>query len=60
MAEPVAHEFARFDELVRVLREQCPWDRDQTHASLRRHLVEETYEVIEALDARAASLGLTV
>lgn len=54
LAEPVAHEFARFDELVRVLREQCPWDREQTHASLRRHLVEETYEVIEALDARAS------
>lgn len=54
LAEPVAHEFARFDELVRVLRDRCPWDRDQTHASLRRHLLEETYEVIEALDARAA------
>ncbi len=53
MAEPVAVEFARFDELVRVLREQCPWDREQTHASLRRHLLEETYETLEALDARA-------
>jgi len=28
----------------------CPWDRDQTHESLRAHLVEETYEVLEALD----------
>lgn len=28
LAEPIAHEFARFDELVRVLREQCPWDRE--------------------------------
>ncbi len=54
LAVPVAHEFARFDELVRVLREQCPWDREQTHASLRRHLLEETYEVLEALDARSA------
>jgi len=53
VAEPVAAEFARFDELVRVLRDQCPWDREQTHASLRRHLLEETHEVLEALDARA-------
>ncbi|MEO0494736.1 MAG: nucleoside triphosphate pyrophosphohydrolase [Actinomycetota bacterium] len=53
VAEPVAHEFARFDELVRTLRDECPWDRKQTHASLRRHLLEETHEVLEALDARA-------
>lgn len=54
LAEPVAAEFVRFDELVRVLREKCPWDREQTHASLRRHLLEETHETLEALDARAA------
>ena len=54
VAEPVAHEFARFDELVRTLRDECPWDRKQTHASLRRHLLEETHEVLEVLDARAA------
>lgn len=40
----------------------CPWDRAQTHASLRSHLVEETYEAIEAidrgdLDALAGELG---
>ncbi|MBM3190178.1 MAG: hypothetical protein FJZ90_15835, partial [Chloroflexi bacterium] len=29
----------------------CPWDREQTHASLRPHLLEETYEVLAALDA---------
>ena len=29
----------------------CPWDRDQTHASLRRALLEECYEALEALDA---------
>lgn len=28
----------------------CPWDREQTHATLRRYLVEETYEAIEAID----------
>jgi MazG family protein len=40
-------------ELVAVvarLRRECPWDREQTHLSLRRYLLEETYEVLEALD----------
>ena len=31
----------------------CPWDREQTHASLRKHLLEESYEVYDALDAGA-------
>ena len=44
----------RLDELVRTLRRQCPWDREQTHTSLRRYLLEETYETLEALDARIA------
>ncbi|MEY2463718.1 MAG: tetrapyrrole methylase family protein / MazG family protein [Acidimicrobiaceae bacterium] len=47
----VASEVARFDELVHVLRERCPWDRSQTHRSLTRHLLEETYEVLDALEA---------
>jgi tetrapyrrole methylase family protein/MazG family protein len=50
LAEPVAGEVARFHELVRTLRAECPWDREQTHASLTRHLLEETYEVLEAID----------
>lgn len=54
LAEPVGADFVRFDELVRVLRAECPWDREQTHESLRRHLLEETHETLEALDARAA------
>jgi len=29
----------------------CPWDREQTHATLKKYLIEETYEVIEAIDA---------
>lgn len=33
------------------LRAECPWDRKQTHRSLARHLVEETYEAIEAIEA---------
>jgi tetrapyrrole methylase family protein/MazG family protein len=42
-------------EVVAHLRapEGCPWDREQTHASLRRHLLEEAYEAIEAMDAES-------
>jgi tetrapyrrole methylase family protein / MazG family protein len=44
--------FEAFQEIIAHLRapEGCPWDREQTHLSLRRYLLEETYEVIEALD----------
>ena len=44
-------DFAVFVRVVRRLRRDCPWDRKQTHKSLRHSLIEETYEVIEALDA---------
>ncbi|HEX9995020.1 MAG TPA: MazG family protein [Acidimicrobiales bacterium] len=50
LAAPVAGEVARFADLVRTLRRECPWDREQTHASLARHLVEETYETVDAID----------
>ena len=49
LAEPVAAELTRFSELVRTLRAECPWDRAQTHQSLTRHLIEETYEVLDAI-----------
>jgi tetrapyrrole methylase family protein/MazG family protein len=54
LATPVAAELVALDELVHTLRERCPWDRRQTHASLGRHLLEESYEVLEAIDAVAA------
>ena len=41
-------------ELVEVmdrLRRECPWDREQTHRSLTRYLLEETYETLEALES---------
>jgi tetrapyrrole methylase family protein/MazG family protein len=50
LAAPVGAELVRFDELVRTLRVRCPWDREQTHQSLTRHLLEETYEVLEAIE----------
>lgn len=45
--------FEAFQEMIAHLRspEGCPWDRDQTHLSLRPFLLEETYEVLGALDA---------
>jgi MazG family protein len=33
------------------LRAECPWDQEQTHASLTRHLLEEAYEALDALEA---------
>jgi MazG family protein len=42
--------FQQFIEIVKRLRKECPWDREQTHKSLRHGLIEETYEVIEAID----------
>jgi tetrapyrrole methylase family protein / MazG family protein len=45
--------FESFQEIIAHLRapEGCPWDREQTHQTLRSHLLEEAYEVITALDA---------
>ena len=51
LAAPVAGEMARLHRLARTLREQCPWDQEQTHSSLVRYLIEETYEVVDALNA---------
>jgi tetrapyrrole methylase family protein/MazG family protein len=43
-----------FQEVVARLRapDGCPWDREQTHLSLRKYLLEETYEALQALDAQ--------
>ena len=43
-----------FINIVRRLRKDCPWDREQTHKSIRHSLIEETYEVIEAIDQNNA------
>jgi tetrapyrrole methylase family protein/MazG family protein len=55
LAAPVGAELLRFTELVHTLRHRCPWDRQQSHASLRRYLVEEAYEVLDVLDRLAAA-----
>ena len=51
MAEPVSGELTRLHQLARTLREHCPWDREQTHDSLIKHLIEETYEVVDAIES---------
>ncbi len=53
---PALDELSSFEALQNIIAhlrsaEGCPWDREQTHKSLRPFLIEETYEVLEALDA---------
>ena len=50
VAEPVGIELARLESVVARLRDECPWDAEQTHRSLVRHLVEECYEAVEAIE----------
>lgn len=53
---PLPSDLSQFSTLVQIIAhlrspEGCPWDRKQTHATLREHLLEECYEVLAALDA---------
>ncbi len=50
LSRPPAYELARAASVVATLRTACPWDAEQTHQSLVRHLLEETYEAIEAIE----------
>ena len=52
-ADQTQSSFSAFQETIAHLRapEGCPWDRQQTHQSLRPFLLEEVYEVLEVLDA---------
>lgn len=63
-AAEAGHAFARFVELIARLRAPggCPWDREQTHESVKPMTIEEAYEVAHAIDERddaelAAELG---
>ena len=51
LGSPVGAGYVRFHALARTLREQCPWDREQTHASLVPYLVEESFELVDAIEA---------
>ena len=51
---PPASAHHSFDDLIEImarLRTGCPWDREQTHRTLVPYLIEETYEVVEAIEA---------
>lgn len=52
---------SRFERLMGIMRKLrapggCPWDAEQSHESLKRYLLEEAYEVIEAIDAKDKAL----
>lgn len=52
---PLPEELDQFETLVKIIArlrspDGCPWDRKQTHSSLREYVLEECYEVLEALD----------
>jgi MazG family protein len=49
-AHSAAEEFLALLEVVRELRQRCPWDREQTLATASRHLIEEAYEAAEAIE----------
>ena len=46
------HDFSSLVRVMALLRSEngCPWDKEQTHESIRANMIEETYEVIEAID----------
>lgn len=46
----IVHAVDRLEALMDVLREECPWDRQQTLTSLRTYTLEEVHEVLEAID----------
>lgn len=52
------YDFADLCRVMEILRGEggCPWDREQTHESIRKNFIEETYEAVEAIDVRDAHL----
>lgn len=43
-------EFEKLVDLIAILRKECPWDRKQTHDSIKNNLIEEAYEAVDAID----------
>lgn len=56
--EKSEYNFNDLVEIVKILRSPngCPWDREQTHKSIRSNFIEETYEAIEAIDTEDTEL----
>ncbi len=59
LGRTVGEELIASVELMTTLRQNCPWDQSQTHHSLRPYLIEEAYEVLDALDALPAEADAT-
>jgi XTP/dITP diphosphohydrolase len=55
MEQPANDALAEFVAVMRRLRAECPWKQEQTHRSLTRYLIEETYETLEAIDSGESS-----
>ncbi len=47
--DSLSDQFLNFVEIVKILRKKCPWDRRQTNETISQLLIEETYEVLEAI-----------
>ena len=54
-----AREFARLIEIMAALRapDGCPWDREQTIDTLKKYVLEETYELLEAITDRCLDVA---
>ncbi len=57
VAKPRILRMSNFEKLISIMKtlrsdKGCPWDREQTHESLRPYLIEEAYEVLDAIDAK--------
>ena len=46
----------RLLDIVHTLRQECPWDRKQTHRTLIPYLLEEAYETVDAIESRQSDL----
>lgn len=46
----IMDEFENLVETIKKIRKECPWDREQTHISIRKYLLEECFETAEAID----------
>ena len=54
LMQTLCEKLSDFLEIIRRLRapDGCPWDREQTHESLKSYVIEEAYELVEAIDSR--------
>ena len=58
LSKKESYDFEDLKEIVKILRSDngCPWDREQTHKSIRNNFIEEVYEAVEAIDLNEPEL----